>query len=92
MPKVKQVGVGVYRVKVPCPCNWHVYDARWTFNGDFEKPTFKDSYLARTRDPNNPDKNLYLCHSWVTDGMIDYKDDGTTHELAGKIVPLLEIE
>ncbi len=91
MAKVKQSG-DTYRIKVPCPCRNHVYDARWKFNGDFEKPTFTDSMLIRTLDPDNPNKNLYLCHSWVTDGMIDYKDDGTTHEFAGKVLPLEDIE
>lgn len=55
----------------------------WTFNGNFEKPTFSPSMLARTPTTR--------CHSFVTDGKIKYLDD-CTHPLKGQTVDLPEIE
>lgn len=66
-----------------CPgCNHgHVYDSRWTFNGDLEKPTFSPSYLAK--------RPGLVCHSFVSDGKIQFLND-CTHALAGKTVELGE--
>lgn len=61
----------------------HFFDARWKFNGDKEKPTFTPS-LVVTYELGG---RQVRCHSWVRDGMIQYCDD-STHELAGKTVPL----
>lgn len=75
----------------------------WTFNGNFEKPTFRPSLLitqkvwvppvtAENMEQFNknpwPQKEVERrCHSVVTDGMIAYCKD-CTHELAGKTVPM----
>lgn len=71
----------------------------WTFNGNYEKPTFKPSILVRYRHPTghsneNPAPLGYdgpytedICHSFVTDGLIQYLAD-CTHQLAGKTVQL----
>lgn len=48
---------------------------RWTFNGDFERPTIEPSILTAG------------CHSFVRDGQIQFLSD-CTHALAGKTVPL----
>jgi hypothetical protein len=59
----------------------------WTFNGDFEKPTVRPSILVNGNldCPNEP-----RCHSFITDGKIQYLDD-CTHELKGQTVELPEI-
>lgn len=59
----------------------------WTFNGDVDKPTFRASLLVRWNQNGVPQ----ICHSFVTDGMIQFLND-CTHELAGQTVPLEDIE
>lgn len=54
----------------------------WQFNNDYEKPTFNPSVLVT--GPNMP-----RCHSFITDGKIQYLND-CTHELVGKIIELEE--
>jgi Family of unknown function (DUF6527) len=58
----------------------------WGWNGSFEKPTFTPSILVRwgrwTKD--EPEK---VCHSFVTDGRIQFLGD-CTHALAGQTVDL----
>lgn len=51
----------------------------WTWNGDWEKPTFNPSLLY-------PSKTV-RCHLYVTDGQIQYLSD-CDHHLAGKTVPI----
>lgn len=81
----------------------HLFDSRWTFNGDHEKPTFRASMLARWTEGYPPvtSENLAeyqrapwpqtqvekVCHSFVTDGNIQFLGD-CTHELKGQTVPL----
>jgi hypothetical protein len=80
----------------------------WTFNGDFEKPTFSPSILVKGTEMTEkgtadyeawsaagyPDRNgepfesvPTICHSFVTDGKIQFLND-CTHELAGQTVAL----
>lgn len=77
---------------VDCPgCKqWHVLDDRWTFNGDAEKPTFNPSLLV---NGNQQYRNHAVprCHSFIRDGNIQFLDD-CTHELAGKTVPLNNLD
>lgn len=66
-----------------------MFDSRWKFNGNFEKPTFRDSMRVQTKDD---DGNLVQhCHSYVTDGNIEFLPD-SLHELRGQTVPLPEFE
>lgn len=58
---------------------------RWGFNGSAERPTFTPSVLARFNWKDKP----VVCHSYVTDGHIDYLGD-CTHEYAGKKIELPE--
>lgn len=60
-----------------CGCA-HRVDSTWTFNGDMAKPTIRPSILARGAE---------TCHSFVTDGQIQYLAD-STHSLAGQTVAL----
>lgn len=57
---------------------------RWGWNGDHEKPTFTPSVLVN-QGMANPE--VPLCHSFVTDGRIQYLSD-CTHEMAGQAVEL----
>lgn len=59
---------------------------RWTWNRDAERPTFSPSILVTVRDPDGeiPDET---CHSFVTDGRIQFLGD-CTHALAGQTVDL----
>jgi len=70
-----------------CPgCNTHhLFDSRWSFNGDFEKPTFSPSMLVNNHDPKS------RCHSFVADGKIQFLND-CFHRYAGKTLDLEDIE
>ena len=59
------------------------WDLRWTFNGDYEKPTINPSLLVRYKMPQG-DK---VCHSFIRDGKIQYLGD-CTHGMAGKTVEI----
>lgn len=70
----------------------------WTWNGDLERPTFTPSVLVGgvQWDPeygfHKPNHNVapgapIVCHSFVTDGRIQFLGD-CTHSLAGQTVPL----
>jgi hypothetical protein len=66
---------------------------RWAWNGNAEKPTFTPSVLVtREAVPNAPDdmaewRTERRCHSFVTDGQIQFLSD-CTHHLAGQTVDL----
>lgn len=62
----------------------HPDQARWTFNGNWEKPTFTPS--IRCLGSNN----VTTCHYFITDGVQDFCND-SPHEQAGKKVPLMEL-
>lgn len=59
----------------------------WEWNGSVVAPTFKPSIFvnAGRRCPD-----LHQCHSFVTDGNIQFLSD-CSHALAGKTVQLPEI-
>lgn len=57
---------------------------KWTFNGNYEKPTIRASVLVE-RPP------ILHCHSFVTDGKIQYLSD-CSHEMRGQTVELPDIE
>lgn len=72
----------------------------WTWNGDLERPTFSPSVLVTgvQWDPSEgfhkPNHNVApgaptACHSFVTDGRIQFLTD-CTHALAGQTVDLPE--
>lgn len=74
-----------------CPgCEMHhVFDRRWQFDGNMERPTFRPSLKVTytygdKREPR-------VCHSYVRDGQWEYLND-STHELAGQTVPLTNPE
>lgn len=56
----------------------------WTFNRDFERPTFGPSLLCHY--PTMED----VCHSYVVDGQWQFLGD-STHALAGQTVPMVPL-
>ncbi len=80
---------------------------RWNFNGNLYKPTATPSilYTRHIWTPPVTPKNLeeykknpwpqkkkeHICHSYITDGMIQFLND-CTHDLAGKTVELPDIQ
>lgn len=60
--------------------------AQWKWNGDMVKPTFSPSLLI-TWDTPEGTPTRRVCHSYVTDGKIQFLGD-CTHALANKTVPL----
>lgn len=60
----------------------------WSFNGDYNKPTIRPSILVTVGHYPNPND---ICHSFITDGKIQYLSD-CYHELAGKTIDLLDME
>lgn len=86
-----------------CDDNHQAHVGRWTFNGDLELPTLTPSLLVQGNQwPDEEDSPFYkpnhagvepgdriICHSFVTDGQIQFLDD-STHALAGQTVDLPE--
>jgi len=54
----------------------------WGFNGNLDKPTFTPSLLVR---------GVFVCHSFIKDGKIQYLND-CTHNLAGQTIEMEEID
>jgi hypothetical protein len=76
---------------VECPaCGYgHLFDKRWTFSGDVERPTFAPSMLVHENPMANPPGPR--CHSFVRNGRIEFLSD-CTHTMAGQTVDLPEID
>jgi hypothetical protein len=93
-------GSVVYAVMFDCPgCQLthllHVRGAMvgfsgpsWEYNGNADRPTLQPSILASWTAQHNAPR---VCHSFVTDGRIQFLDD-CTHHLKGQTVDLPEIE
>ena len=63
----------------------------WTWNGDVDRPTISPSILTRTTMRIDGKTTDVICHSFVRDGQVEFLSD-CTHELAGQLVELLEVE
>lgn len=66
---------------------------RWGYNGNAEAPTFTPSVLVTY---NGPDAGVdgapsAICHSFVTDGQIQFLND-CTHSLAGRTVDIPDFD
>lgn len=92
MAKIKDVTANKesYGWRINCPaCNEiHVVNKTWSFNGDYDKPTLSPSLLVTA--PYKGDVENYTCHSFVTDGQIQYLSD-CSHAMAGMTVDLPEV-
>lgn len=66
---------------------------RWGYNGNPEAPTFTPSVLVRYdgADADTLNGIPSVCHSFVTDGQIQFLGD-CTHALAGQTVPLRDFD
>ena len=68
-------------------------EPRWGYTGNPDAPTFTPSVLVQTGravDPtfkSEPGDPPEVCHSFVTDGRIQFLGD-STHQLAGQTVDL----
>jgi hypothetical protein len=83
MAKAKRATDSTILIECPGCKSDHGIDARWTFNNDFNKPTFVPSLHVHYKLI----KGEYCCHSFVTDGKIQFLSD-TTHWLSGQTVDL----
>lgn len=83
-----------------CDDNHQIRVGVWGFNGNVERPTFTPSVLvggvqwpvgSPFHKPNHSVDagESVVCHSFVTDGRIQFLDD-CTHGLAGRTVDLPE--
>lgn len=65
------------------------FGPNWTWNGSLEKPTFTPSVLVTYdgADAGVDGAPPAVCHSFVTDGRIQFLSD-CTHPLAGQTVDL----
>lgn len=84
-----------------CDDNHQIRIGTWGFNGDLERPTFTPSVLLNGNQwPKDECPEYYkeshasvppggdtVCHSFVTDGRIQFLTD-STHKLAGQTVEL----
>jgi hypothetical protein len=94
IPRVGPVPVQYWFHCPGCACD-HVFlvgplasgfgNARWNFNGDLERPTFKPSLLC------DKDRPASRCHSIVTNGKIQFQDD-CWHSLKRQTVELPDWE
>lgn len=76
---------------------------RWGYNGNADRPTFSPSILVRGTQPLTDEEHAAImagkpfkprplvCHSFVTDGRIQFLGD-CTHALAGQTVDLPDFE
>lgn len=80
-------------VLIHCPGCGHLHSidlSRWTWNGDLEKPTFQPSLLV-SWDFRTRGKIESYCHSFITDGKIQFLSD-SQHSLSGQTVDLPNVE
>lgn len=60
-------------------------DSGWSFNSNYEKPTFFPSVMARGYSERL--RTDFVCHSYVFDGQIRFLGD-CSHGMIGMTVPL----
>ena len=97
MAVISQIGNNYFAFYCPGCKESHVFDSTvWQFNGDMEKPTISPSYLTwlepnpnadPKHDPKGKFRAGFRCHSFVSNGMIQFLGD-CTHTLANQTVPL----
>jgi len=62
-------------------------DGRWTFDGNFDAPTFSPSLMLDPIENGWPKR----CHTFVKAGRIQFLDD-CSHELKGQTVDMVDVE
>src|SRR4051812_28849064 len=81
----QETGEASYWLWCPGCGDAHRITNLWSFNGDTERPTFEPSILSEGGPPGTP-----RCHSFLREGVWQFLDD-STHELAGKSVPMVDL-
>lgn len=94
MAKIKIRTVQYFDFYCPACKDYHQVTEDWQINTDMNKPTIRPSVLV-TMKTQNPKTGVYdiesqRCHSYVTDGKIQYLSD-CKHDMAGQTVELPEI-
>ncbi|MBV7408781.1 DUF6527 family protein [Maritimibacter sp. DP1N21-5] len=89
------------RVAFKCPGCGYMHHVRvegegrpmWSFNGNPDAPTFSPSILVTYdgADAGIEDAPPARCHSYVTDGRIQFLND-CTHDLRGQTVDLPDLD
>jgi hypothetical protein len=64
---------------------------RWAWSGGAEAPTFRPSVLVQYNTEPGSTRAPKVCHSFVTDGWIEFLAD-STHALSGQKVELPNVE
>ena len=89
---------GCGALHAPCVRAGSRYDTRanglgpvWGWNGSMDAPTFTPSLLVRWNGGRGENRADEVCHSFITDGHIQFLSD-CTHELAGQTVDLPDWE
>lgn len=77
-----------YMVTSPATGMNVLFDKRWSFNGDFDNPTFRPSMLMQY-PVENPETGHVREHFFVIDGKIQYLTD-YHHDMAGKTVDMVD--
>ncbi len=101
---LRQLGGG--RVAFHCPGCEEMHQVRvegdqrprWTFDGNYERPTFSPSINVTWSEPSDVEGEFddsskdrkMICHSFVRNGQIEFLND-CTHALAGQTVDLTPI-
>jgi len=101
MPKIRNSINDIILFRCPgCGCA-HGVSNQWQYNGNHDSPTITPSIRVRAAKWPTDDEQARIlagekikllptiCHSFVTDGKIQYLSD-CTHELAGQTVELPE--
>lgn len=57
--------------------------SNWDFNGNVEKPTFTPSVRVFIGGEGSDRPQRTLCHSWISEGRIQFLDDSSGHQLRG---------
>ena len=82
--KVKKADTGQFIFQCPgCGFAHWFGPPRWTWNGDYDKPTVNPSIVTVGVEPK--------CHSFIRDGKIQFLND-CTHALKGQTVEIPDWE
>jgi hypothetical protein len=68
--------------------------ASWSFDGNFQRPTFSPSLNMRVNTPDmkeyQPDVGSTVCHCFIREGKIQFLGD-CTHALRGQTVDMPDV-
>ena len=66
-------------------------EPNWNFNGNTNNPTLTPditTVVETPKDPDDPQTELFICHSQINNGTIQFAKDCTAHQMANKQMPL----